>query len=307
MRTSFSVPDTSLSLPVTILEGSAPGPTVVVSAGVHSREYIGIEAVKRLAQRLSPALLAGKLLLFHCINYEGFLARTADVFPHDGKNLNRAFPGRKDGTVTERLAWFLEKEIYPQADYLLDLHSGGFCEALTPHAYFHAACAPEVNEQSRQLASWLDVGYIVASMAKNGFYSRAGQCGIPAIILERGGCGLWSEAEVEADVADVENILRGLRVLRDGKSSRPTCPELLTHGYYLDAPASGCWYPAVRPGDRVKEDQLLGFICTLYGETLCELRAREAAIILYETVSLGIEKDSPPDCLCCTAPQGGDR
>ncbi len=173
------VPQTGMTIPATLICGRETGKTITVSAGVHSREYIGIEALIRLAQELTPENVQGTILLLHCCNYDGFLSRSADVVPHDGKNLNREFPGTVDGTQTQRLAAFLETEIIRNTDCLVDLHSGGFCENLIPHAYYHGAAKPEVCAASCRMARWTEAKYLVRSEARNGFYSHAGQCGVP--------------------------------------------------------------------------------------------------------------------------------
>lgn len=247
------VPQTGMTIPATLICGRETGKTITVSAGVHSREYIGIEALIRLAQELTPENVQGTILLLHCCNYDGFLSRSADVVPHDGKNLNREFPGTVDGTQTQRLAAFLETEIIRNTDCLVDLHSGGFCENLIPHAYYHGAAKPEVCAASCRMARWTEAKYLVRSEARNGFYSHAGQCGVPAIILERGGCGLLLEDEVLADIADVKNILRGLEFLKDAPAISYS-HTMVQNGRYLDAPASGCWYPRKKPGDQIQKE-----------------------------------------------------
>ena len=103
-----TVPGTGLRYPETVIYGSAGGPCVTVSAGVHSREYVGVEAVCRLAQRITPESVRGEVHLIHALNFDGLLLRSNDVFPADGKNLNREFPGDPSGSETQRLAAFLE-------------------------------------------------------------------------------------------------------------------------------------------------------------------------------------------------------
>mgnify|MGYP000297315875 CR=1 FL=1 len=286
------VPQTGMTIPATLICGRETGKTITVSAGVHSREYIGIEALIRLAQELTPENVQGTILLLHCCNYDGFLSRSADVVPHDGKNLNREFPGTVDGTQTQRLAAFLETEIIRNTDCLVDLHSGGFCENLIPHAYYHGAAKPEVCAASCRMARWTEAKYLVRSEARNGFYSHAGQCGVPAIILERGGCGLLQEEEVQQDLADVKNILRGLGFLQD-LPAKIFPHRLAQNGHYLNAPASGCWYPKKQPGDRLKTGELLGEIRSIYGETLFRISAEADGVLLYQTASLGIETGAP--------------
>ena len=147
-QTMLPVAGTDMLLPVTELTGAKEGETITLSAGVHSREYAGVQALTELAQELDPRQVRGTIRLLHCCNYEGFLRRSADVVPQDGKNLNREFPGDPGGTPTQRLAAFLEQEFIERTDYLVDLHSGGFCESLTPHLYFHGTAAPEVRAVS---------------------------------------------------------------------------------------------------------------------------------------------------------------
>lgn len=288
----FNVPGTGMTIPVTLICGNELGQTITISAGVHSREYIGIEALIRLAQELTPDTVRGMILLLHCCNYDGFISRSADVVPHDGKNLNREFPGNMDGTQTQKLAAFLETEIILNTDYLVDLHSGGFCEALIPHVYYHGAAKPEVCAVSRRIADLTSVKYLVCSKAKNGFYSHAGQCGVPAIILERGGCGVIAENEVLADIADVKNILRGLDFLKDAPALSYS-HTMVQNGRYLDAPESGCWYPRKQPGDLIQKGDLLGEIRSIYSEPLCSVIAEADGVVLYQTASLGIKTGTP--------------
>ena len=289
---TYRVPETDMEIPATLICGRRPGKTITVSAGVHSREYIGIEALIRLAQELPAQMVQGTILLLHCCNYKGFLSRSADVMPQDGMNLNRAFPGAADGTPTQKLAAFLEQEIIRRTDYLVDLHSGGFCEALIPHVYYHGAASEAVCAQSLRIAELTGAEYLVRSEAKNGFYSHAGQCGVPAIIIERGGSGLLHEQEVQQDLADVKNILRGSGFLLDAPEKRFP-HSILQNGRYLQAPASGCWYPKKQPGDRIEAGELLGEICDIYGRRLHSVFAEADGVVLYQTVSLGIEAGTP--------------
>ena len=291
-QVTYRVPDTDITIPATLICGRKTGKTITVSAGIHSREYIGIETLIRLAQELTPEMVQGTILLLHCCNYKGFLSRSSDVMPQDGKNLNRVFPGVADGTPTQKLAAFLESEIIGHTDYLVDLHSGGFCEALVPRVYYHGAAKSSVCAESFRIAELTSAKYLVRSEAKNGFYSHAGQCGVPAIILERGGCGLLQEEEVQQDLADVKNILRGLGFLQD-LPAKIFPHRLAQNGHYLNAPASGCWYPKKQPGDRLKTGELLGEIRSIYGETLFRISAEADGVLLYQTASLGIKAGTP--------------
>lgn len=100
------VEGTSMELPVTVIRGKRRGKTALVTAGVHSCEYVGVEAAMVLARTLTPEEICGTVILIHSCNYSGFLTHSNDLVPEDWKNLNASFPGRADGTTTERLANF---------------------------------------------------------------------------------------------------------------------------------------------------------------------------------------------------------
>ena len=104
--------------------GAAPGRTLVVTAGVHGCEYVGVQALRCLAVELDPAELSGNVILLPLANPTGFYAGAKQVVPEDGVNLNRAFPGDPAGTLSARLAYALETALYQAADFLADLHSG---------------------------------------------------------------------------------------------------------------------------------------------------------------------------------------
>ena len=125
--------------------GAAPGRTLVVTAGVHGCEYVGVQALRRLAVELDPAELSGNVILLPLANPTGFYAGAKQVVPEDGVNLNRAFPGDPAGTLSARLAYALETALYQAADFLADLHSGDCNEALYPLVFFPTAGTEAVN------------------------------------------------------------------------------------------------------------------------------------------------------------------
>ena len=167
--------------------GAAPGRTLVVTAGVHGCEYVGVQALRRLAVELDPAELSGNVILLPLANPTGFYAGAKQVVPEDGVNLNRAFPGDPAGTLSARLAYALETALYQAADFLADLHSGDCNEALYPLVFFPTAGTEAVNRAALTAARALTVHYRVRSTAQNGLYSWAVQKNIPALLIERGG------------------------------------------------------------------------------------------------------------------------
>ena len=168
------------------LVGNQPGKTLVVTAGVHGDEYVGIQAVRELLAQLSPGELSGQVIFVPVVNAGGFFAGTYRV-PEDGENLNRCFPGAKGETYTWNMASALEEALYPQADFLLDLHGGGIYETMEPLAFFPVDAGETVERISRQAGKALSLTFLVQSFAKDGLYSWAAQQGIPGLLVERGG------------------------------------------------------------------------------------------------------------------------
>ena len=153
--------------------GKKKGKTLVITAGVHGCEYVGIEAAKRLIRILDPEELCGNVILLPLVNRKGFFQSRMRVVPEDNKNLNQAFPGTADGTLSSRIAYAIENSIYPYADFLIDLHSGDMNESLFPLAFFPGEGSVSVNRTALEGAKTLSVQYRVRSTSKNGLYSWA--------------------------------------------------------------------------------------------------------------------------------------
>lgn len=168
---------------ITAICGSQPGKTLIVTAGIHGCEYVGIEALNRLKKELDPSGLSGRVILLPLVNPEGFYMGAKQTIPADGQNLNRMFPGDPAGTFSSRFAKILEKVLYPEADFLMDLHGGDINEALTPLIFFPAAVPDTLAAKTSAAAAALSVPYRVASTSKNGLYSWAAQCGIPSLLM----------------------------------------------------------------------------------------------------------------------------
>ena len=271
--------------------GAAPGRTLVVTAGVHGCEYVGVQALRRLAVELDPAELSGNVILLPLANPTGFYAGAKQVVPEDGVNLNRAFPGDPAGTLSARLAYALETALYQAADFLADLHSGDCNEALYPLVFFPTAGTEAVNRAALTAARALTVHYRVRSTAQNGLYSWAVQKNIPALLIERGGLGLWSETEVNACCEDVRALLRHLDILPGGNPFRDQVE--IAEARYVESAADGLWHPAAGLNDSVKAGALLGRLEDLSGRCIQEVRAEFDGVVLYYTAGLGVAAGDP--------------
>lgn len=113
----------ALMIPIAVI-ANGNGPTVLLSGGNHGDEYAGPLSLLKLISNLDPKLVTGRIIIVPCMNQPAFAAATR-TSPIDKVNLNRAFPGRPDGTVTEKIADYFTRYLLPMADHVLDIHDGG--------------------------------------------------------------------------------------------------------------------------------------------------------------------------------------
>lgn len=278
-------------LPATILHGEQPGKTVLITAGIHAEEYVGIQSALELSEMLKVQKIAGTVVIVKVVNRKAFEVRSGSESHEDGKNLNRVFPGSKEGTWSERLAYAIEKELLSIADYYIDLHSGDSYEQLTPYVYYAGAAAKEVVEQSREMAQQADVPYMVGSnVAMGGCYNYAASLGIPSILLERGQMGGWTKEESHSTRRDVHNILCHLGIYQGEKDYRNYYPLEVKDLCYQAANEQGLWYPCKKPGDMIQQGDILGVIKDYEGKILEVCKAEYGGVILYQTGSLQVQE-----------------
>ena len=141
-----------LELPLTLICGAKEGPTMMISAGVHGAEYIGVQALSELSRELDPNDTAGNVICLHVANPSAFRDYVRFFVPEDGKNLNRVFPGKKDGTLSERIAWTITEKLQSKADYYIDLHAGDTSEEVMPFVYYNVAAGEKIARVSANMA-----------------------------------------------------------------------------------------------------------------------------------------------------------
>lgn len=281
-------------LPAAVLHGTRPGKTMLITAGVHGGEYVGIQAAIELAQKLKIQKVAGTIIIVKVINVPAFERRNGSMGLTDGKNLNREFPGNPKGTEMERLAWAVSHELQPVADYYIDLHSGDDYEQLTSYVYYAGMADEKTFGQSRRMAEQVDVPYMVRSnVASGGAYNYAASQGIPSILIERGGMGAWTSEEVRSTRRDVRNILCHLGIYQGKKDYRTYYPLDVTDICYQDASRDGLWYPFKKPGDMIREGEILGEVRDYEGGLLELSVAEYDGVILYQTGTLQVLGDGP--------------
>ena len=289
VKDHIHVEGTELHVPHVLLCGEQPGPTILISAGIHNAEYVGIQAAIELSNELKVSELRGSVVIVPLANRSGFENRTMSRVFEDGKNLNRVFPGNREGSEADKLAAMLFEVFIKNADAYIDLHCGDGYETLVPFCYYLGDTPAE--ETARRMVDCVNVKYVVRSRCRTGgAYNLASVHGIPSVLIERGQLSLFSREEIEADKADVRNILRCLGVLDGDWAAYPKTELSET---LLEAPCTGCWYPEKKPGDWFRKGEKLGEIRDYFGKSLFTEIAPEDGVLLYQTASLNIIEKGP--------------
>lgn len=272
---------TAQGIPLMVVHGALPGPCLGITAGIHGDVCEGPEGLRRFMASLNPATLRGTVIASPQANplaYEVF-NRVGYV---DSLDLNRCFPGRPDGSITQRIAHLLVQEIVERVDYLVDIHGGGLPFDFVPFVGFNSAPGP-VGEASFALAKAFGLPYLHGSVPfANVFRLEAAKRDIPAILVEIGGGG-WLNPDLLAVVeGSLLNVARHIGLVEGA-------PDLLAHyqvtksapaGDFQLAPTGGFMLTCVRLGDQVAEGQLVATLVDVFGSDLARIQAAAGGVVM---------------------------
>lgn len=285
------VPGTPIEMPVTIVNGGA-GPRLAITAGVHGGEYPGIEAAIRTASDLEARDVRGTVVIVHIVDVPAFAARSIYVCPLDGKNPNRVFPGKADGSASERLAHTLFSEVIASSDAYVDLHGGDINEALVPFTIIVETGDTDLDARARDLARVYGIRYLVRGLVRGGTSAAAAQRRIPAILAEAGGQGLLDQPSLHTHLRGLRNVLRHLHLV-DGAPEPVEPVTTLGRLHWVSSQHTGLFYSEVAPGDRVEGGTRVGEIRDYFGRRLAELRAPASGIVLFTVTTPATNPNDP--------------
>ncbi len=292
----------SVMLPITVIR-NGPGPTALFTGANHGDEYEGPIALFDLARSLRAEQVRGRVILVPAMNQPAFAAGTR-TSPIDRGNLNRSFPGRPDGTVTEKIADYFQRVLLPMADLVLDFHSGGKTLDFLPFCAAHALEDAEAEARAFRYVRAFGAPYAMRMREIDavGMYDTAAEeMGKVMITTELGGGGTASARTVEIARRGARNLLIAAGILDEAPDVRPS--------QWLDMPDGDCFTFAEEGGlirfcadlgDRVQAGQLIAMIYPTHRTGLApvELRLRRGGIFTARHFP-GLVK--PGDCVAVVA------
>ena len=288
----IEMPGDNYKIPVTIVNGVNDGKTFLITASIHGFEYPGIEASVELSKELDPKEVSGAIVIIPVVNASGFYGRLPYVCADDEerKNLNRLAPGDKNGTFGQRLIAYLTEEFVKKADFHIDLHSGDATEALCNFAAAGNAQDEETKKLIHDVIHHTSYNYYTQSSGKSEFYNGSVYYnGVPSMMFEVGGAGVWNREEVDEEKENLKRIAQYFKIL-------PGEPELnreqvwLTKQSWIECEADGLFYKFVKCGDEIKEGQKIYEIRDVFGNLIAEHFALHDGKVMILNNTLGVSK-----------------
>src|SRR6266853_1157845 len=271
--------DAALSIPVAVFHGVKPGPVLALVAGAHGTEYTSIIALEKLIGSLNPAEISGTVIIVPLINVQSFEQKVPHLNPVDKKSMNRWYPGKMDGTQTDRASFLNTKQVVEQCDHLIDLHGGDLDESLRPYSYWTKTVNEPQDRISREkvLAFGLDHIIISADRPKDPLASRylentASTRGKPSITAEAGYAGTVETDDLNALINGCVGVMHYLKML-------PGAPAVIEHPVWIEkvvtiaSEQTGIFYPLVRRGTYVEAGMKVGYVTDYLGKVIFEARA----------------------------------
>lgn len=256
---------TLIDIPVHIFNSKQAGPTILVQAGLHGDEINGVETLRRMLENKDFTISKGTVIVVPILNVFGFIHFSRDV--PDGKDVNRSFPGSKTGSLASRIAYHYTKEILPQIDFGLDLHTGGGQRNNFPQMRY-----TEGDETSMKLATMFNAPFAFASNLISGSFRKAAhKMGKPIAVYEAGESMRFDEGAIEIGIRGVKNVLMGLGMI----SNQPEGIESISLEYrkWLRAPRAGMFIPEIKNGDSMVKGQFLGTVTDTYAKKHKKIKA----------------------------------
>src|SRR5690606_2736055 len=279
--------DEGSDLPVTVVHGKRPGPTVAIVAGLHGTEYASVLAVRPPAQTLDPEALAGTVLLLPLANVASFDRMTLRLNPIDGRNMNRVFPGDSAGTQSARIAYYLRTRVVEQSDYVVDVHGGDLDESL--RRYLFAILTGDAVQDSVTIRMARATGYdhlIRYRLASRDpeqatmLATAAAVLGKPTITVEAGYAGTARPEDLQALVDALRGVLASTGLL-----SRPVepagSPVWFDDVLFVSSDRAGIFRPAVERGAWVGQGTPIGYVEAFAGGERVPVGAPTAGVVLY--------------------------
>jgi predicted deacylase len=271
---------TKLLLPVHVINGKRPGPTVFLTAALHGDELNGVEIIRQFLRLPGLRRLSGCVLAIPVVNVFGFINRSR--YLPDRRDLNRVFPGSETGSIGARLARLLGSEIISQCDYGIDLHTGAVNRTNLPQIRANL----DDPETARLAMAFGTPVVIDAAMRPGSLREYAAGRNVRTIVYESGEALRFDELSIRVGVNGIRRVLRELDMLPQPKNPKAPPQSQVAHSTtWVRADGSGVFRTRCRLGDAVERDRELGVIGDPFSATQVSVRSPVRGVVIGRSTS----------------------
>jgi len=240
-------------VPVLVAHGDKAGPRLCLTAAIHGDELNGIEMVRRLMYELEPDQLAGTVIGVPIVNLDGF--RSGSRYLSDRRDLNRYFPGNKNGSAASRVAHSLFSNIVRHCDYLVDLHTGSQKRVNLPQLR-----ADLDNPDVVAFAKHFGGMTVLHSPGVTGMLRDAAvKKDIVAVTMEAGGPNRLETEAVSNGVQAIDTLLENLGMRKASRFWSAPQP-VFYESEWIRATQGGILLAEVELNQNVKQGQVMGTV-----------------------------------------------
>lgn len=267
---------TSVEVPVIIQRSKKAGPVVLLTAGIHGDEVNGVEIVRQIISKGINKPKIGTIICIPIVNIFGFLNMHRE-FP-DGRDLNRVFPGTRNGSLASRFAYQFVKRILPIADFCLDFHTGGAARFNAPQIRVKKG-----DEQSIQYAKIFNAPFTIHSKTITKSYRETcSKLGIPVLLFEGGKSQDNNKEIAQYGLEGAMRILAHLDMLNSKFDIPETTKEtvLIQSSTWLRAKYSGLLHIKIPCGQHVEKKEHIATITDPYGKFRHRIKAPNEGYVI---------------------------
>jgi predicted deacylase len=268
---------TPLDVPIIVQRSQKPGPTLLLTAGIHGNEVNGVEIVRQLIHKKYNIPEKGTIICIPVVNVFGFINQERK-FP-DGRDLNRVFPGGRLGSLASRFAYAIMNEIIPHIDYCIDFHTGG------DQRFNYAQIRIDASDkETLELAKVFGSKFVINSPILEKSFRKSVTLLGKKILLFEGGKSLnldriVTKRAIEGTLSVLHRL--GFRTDKEELAAIPNVDQhYVTSSSWVRAPKSGMYRSFTKLGSFVEKNQFLGSVSDPFGGKEKSVKAPNAGYII---------------------------
>lgn len=263
---------TNIDLPVRVIRAEKPGPVLLLTGGLHGDEINGIEIVRKMLVKgyLKPD--KGTVIAIPLMNVYGFIQNVRGV--PDGKDINRSFPGSKNGSLAKLVAYKIMNEIIPGIDYGIDFHTGGAHRANFPQI----RCVFSIEKNMELAKAFAPPVILHSALIDKSFRKAAHRKKKHVLVYETGESLRFDEAGIQLAIDGTLRVMKYLGMRETAPEAKDV--EVYEKSAWVRASYAGLYHSKIKLGDYIKKRQLLGVITDPYGEELYKVNSRYSGRVI---------------------------